>query len=66
MALGGMVFPQPTAASDHPGLFRPGLVRNAVMQAGANKTRQNRLVYKARRASANCAELILWLSQTGD
>ena len=47
MALGGMVVPQPAATSDHPGLFRPGLFRNAAGKLAPTKLKRNRLGDKA-------------------
>jgi hypothetical protein len=48
MALGGMVVPQPAATSAHPGLFRPGLDRNAASKLAPTKSKsRNRLGDKA-------------------
>jgi hypothetical protein len=47
MALGGMVVPQPAATSEHPGFFRPGLVRNAASKLAPTKSKRNRLGDKA-------------------
>jgi hypothetical protein len=67
MALGGMVVPQLAATSAHPGFFRPGLT--GMRLANWRQQNQNKIDWDTRlvrRASANCAELILWTSQTGD
>jgi hypothetical protein len=65
--------PQLTAASVHPGFFRPGLTGNAVCNlAPTNFARQsycNEIDWNkalSKKVSANCAELILWTSRTGD
>src|ERR1700735_5612729 len=66
MALGGMVVPQLAATSVYPGLFRPGLNRNAVCKLAPTNSKRNRLGLQGlleEHPRCYCAELILWTSR---
>ena len=77
MALGGLVYPQPAAASALPGWFTPGMAgtRTAIWRHKTLLSLElidtkligtNKACKKNVRDNYYCAELILWTSRTGD